>query len=113
MTKNVHHKMQTFSYLVFSSENSHLFIVKHQGAHHRAVRNRFHVSVFYPHNVHDKVKDFYKSLKVPEQILQSPECLAGTVLFSSSYITCSGFYIALFSEFFTKKELLFTKLRQT
>lgn len=30
-----------------------------------------------------KLKILWKA-KVPEQILQSPECLAGTVLFSSS-----------------------------
>lgn len=48
MTKNVHHKMQIFSYPVFSSENNHLLVVKHQGAHHGTDRNRCHVSVFPP-----------------------------------------------------------------
>lgn len=65
-------------------------VVKHQGAHNRTVRNRFHVSVFSLHNVWRQSWRLHKSLKVPEQILESPECLAGTVLHSSSYIICSG-----------------------
>lgn len=52
--------MQTFSYPVFSSENNHLLVVKLQEAHYGTDRNRCHVKVFSPYNVHDKVEDFIK-----------------------------------------------------
>lgn len=57
MTKNVHHKMQTCSYLVLSSENSHLFRVKHQSTSQKSQKYISFIS-FSPHNVFDKAEDF-------------------------------------------------------
>lgn len=90
MPQNVRHKTQTFSYLVFSIENGHLCSKAPRSTQQNSQKQipRYQFFPFTMYN--DKVEDYIKSLKVPEQILESPECLAGTVLHSSSYITCSG-----------------------
>lgn len=96
--KKIHHKMQTFSCPVFSTENGHLSIVKHQGAHNRTVRS----ITFSTPSGHTmiKLKIVYKSRSSRTSFRVT--WVLGKNSISSSYITCSGIYTAL-SAFFAEQ----------